>query len=130
MKSNRYRQAHLPHQDNGNSAEKESHLFDWRTPIEQRVPKGQAAQPQEPSKANHVAANDAIGEELRLSLIPISEVIKRTAIGKTTIYQLVKSHDFPQPVKVCGATRWVAGEISDWIQSLMCKRWQGIQSAQ
>jgi len=50
--------------------------------------------------------------------------MKRTAIGRTKVYELIKSNEFPQPVKVCGASRWVSGEISDWIQSLMSKRKQ------
>ena len=78
-------------------------------------------QSKEASRTDHPAANDATSEEPRLTLIPIAQVIKRTAIGRTTIYHLIRLNEFPQPVKVCSASRWVVGEVSDWIQSLMAK---------
>ena len=39
-----------------------------------------------------------------------------------TIYALIKTNEFPRPVKVRWVSRWVREEISDWIRALMLKR--------
>lgn len=62
------------------------------------------------------------GESKMPSLISIQQVIDQTGVGRTTIYALIKLDDFPRPVKVGNASRWVQEEISDWIRTLMLKR--------
>ena len=85
----------------------------------------QPPQANEALRAGIPAPNDATGEEPRLTLIPIYQVMKRVSIGRTTVYQLIRQGEFPQPVKICGASQWVLGEVTDWIESLMSKRRQG-----
>lgn len=86
----------------------------------------QPPQANEAFRADSPAANDPTGDGPRLILIPINEVMKRTSIGRTMIYQLIRQGEFPQPVKICGASRWVLGEVTDWIESLMSKRHHGL----
>ncbi len=121
MKASVLRQASLPSQDNPSSSEEEIQQpaigDDAKTP---NRPRQQAAE--ENARLHHSAANDATNERPTLSLISIQQVINQTGIGRTTIYALVKTNEFPRPVKVCGASRWVREEISDWIRVLMLKR--------
>ena len=123
MKTTLNRQAKLPsNQDNTGSSEQKSQQLDREPSIFPGSRKHQAALTTRASRADTPAANDESREELRLTLIPIAQVIKRTSIGRTTIYQLIRQREFPAPVKVCGASRWVLGEVTDWIESLMLKR--------
>jgi prophage regulatory protein len=47
--------------------------------------------------------------------IPLSEVKWLTGIGKTTIYQLVSSGQFPRPIKIGGtASRWSLRDVQKW----------------
>jgi predicted DNA-binding transcriptional regulator AlpA len=82
-------------------------------------------EPNETFRGDIPAANDATGNAPRLALLPIDQVMKRASIGRTTIYQLIRQGEFSQPVKICGASRWVLGDVTDWIESLMSKRSQG-----
>ncbi|WP_256490235.1 helix-turn-helix transcriptional regulator [Ideonella oryzae] len=55
-------------------------------------------------------------------LISLPEVMDRVALKRTSIYELIKTRDFPAPVKIQRASRWVDIEISDWIRVQMSKR--------
>lgn len=55
-------------------------------------------------------------------LISLVDVMERVALKRTSIYQLVKSKQFPAPVKIQRASRWVDSEISNWITKQMAKR--------
>lgn len=46
----------------------------------------------------------------------------QVALKRTSIYELIKTRDFPAPVKIQRASRWVDIEISDWIRVQMSKR--------
>ena len=47
------------------------------------------------------------------------EVQARTALGRSTLYALIKKGDFPKPVKLTGAraVAWSSHEVSEWIDS-------------
>lgn len=46
----------------------------------------------------------------------LTEVIRRTGLGKTKIYELQKAGTFPSSVHVTStAVRWVEGEVEDWL---------------
>lgn len=60
--------------------------------------------------------------ELTPRLISLTEVMNRVALKRTSIYELIKARDFPAPVKIQRASRWVDVEISDWIRAQMSKR--------
>src|SRR5262245_52876717 len=48
-------------------------------------------------------------------LLRLPEVIKRTGLGRTTIYKLVGQRKFPAPVQLSGrAVGWRAEQIDDW----------------
>jgi prophage regulatory protein len=55
-------------------------------------------------------------------LISLADVMERVALKRTSIYQLIKLQEFPAPVKIQRASRWVDLEISDWIRNQMSKR--------
>lgn len=55
-------------------------------------------------------------------LISLIDVMERVALKRTSIYQLIKTKQFPAPVKIQRASRWVDIEISDWITNQMSKR--------
>lgn len=57
-----------------------------------------------------------------LRLIPLEEVIQRTGMKRTSIYLMLKCHEFPSPVKILRASRWAEHEVSDWIQAQMARR--------
>ena len=127
MKANLNGQVTLPsHQDNGNAPRGENQQRDLREPIRPAMRTQQPPHANEAFRTDSPAANDPTGEEPRLTLIPIDQVMKRTSIGRTTIYQLIRQGEFPPPVKICGASRWVLGEVTDWIESLMSKRRPGL----
>jgi prophage regulatory protein len=64
--------------------------------------------------------NDANAASPRL--ISLVDVMERVALKRTSIYQLIKTQEFPAPVKLQRASRWVDIEISDWIRAQMSKR--------
>lgn len=57
-----------------------------------------------------------------MKLIALPAVIDRVALKRTTIYGLIKKRKFPAPVKVGGASRWVEGEIDDFVTGLAAAR--------
>jgi prophage regulatory protein len=52
-------------------------------------------------------------------LIKIEEVKRRVGLGKTMIYQKVRSGSFPPPYKLSPfAARWSEREITRWIEDV------------
>ena len=52
-------------------------------------------------------------------LLRITDVCAQTALGRSSIYQLMRTGDFPMSVKIGGhAVRWRAADIAQWIQDL------------
>lgn len=122
MKSNVRRQDSLPYKDN-------THL-----PQEARQtgsPPSESIAKQQPSPSSlhpngstvRQAANDRSSEALpRYHLIPLSEVIKRVSLQRTSIYAMILADTFPAPLKVGRASRWLDRDVSQWIQSLVDQR--------
>jgi prophage regulatory protein len=52
-------------------------------------------------------------------LLPFVRVRERVGISRTSIYGLISTGDFPRPVKVGRASRWLSGEIDGWVNSLV-----------
>ena len=51
-------------------------------------------------------------------LLKLAQVSEIAGIGKTMIYRLVRSGDFPQPFKPGGyASRWSEAEVLAWRES-------------
>ena len=52
-------------------------------------------------------------------LLRITDVCAQTGLGRSSIYQLMRTGDFPMSVKIGGhAVRWRAADIAQWIQDL------------
>ena len=49
-------------------------------------------------------------------LLRLSAVQTRTALGRSTIYRLMRNGDFPEPLKIgARAVRWRESEIEEWL---------------
>lgn len=46
-----------------------------------------------------------------LRLLRITAVIERAGLKRTAIYGRIKSGDFPKPIKIGSASRWIEHEI-------------------
>lgn len=58
--------------------------------------------------------------ERKEKLIRLPEVIKRTGISKTTIYELINEKRFPSQVKIgARAIAFIESEIDEWIYKLI-----------
>ncbi|OJH81918.1 helix-turn-helix transcriptional regulator [Serratia marcescens] len=54
------------------------------------------------------------------NLIRLPEVIKRTGISKTTIYELINEKRFPSQVKIgTRAVAFIESEIDEWFVNLI-----------
>ena len=62
-----------------------------------------------------------LAEQARL--LPLRpDVQSRTCLGKTRIYELIASGDFPQPVRLGRRIAFVEQEINTWILQRMAAR--------
>ena len=61
--------------------------------------------------------------DLGLRLLTRRDVLAKARIGKSQLFALIKSGDFPQPVKFGERnTRWRSDEIDEWIESVSARR--------
>lgn len=52
-----------------------------------------------------------------MRILKLKEVLKKTSLGKTTLYMLIKESDFPQSIKLgLRAVGWLESDIDSWIQ--------------
>lgn len=55
--------------------------------------------------------------EFIVRILKLKEVLNRTGLGKTTMYMLINSGDFPQQISLgLRAVGWIEGEVDNWIQ--------------
>ena len=55
-------------------------------------------------------------EQPPLRMLRLSQVIDRTALGKTSIYELQKQGRFPRSVNLTGhCARWIEAEVETWL---------------
>jgi prophage regulatory protein len=52
-----------------------------------------------------------------IRLLRLAEVAAQVGLGKTKIYEMIRSGDFPEPMKVGKASRWRNTEVSRWIEA-------------
>ena len=51
-------------------------------------------------------------------ILRIKDVIKITAMSNSTIYELIKSNDFPRPKRIGKrAVGWLENDIQNWVDS-------------
>lgn len=65
-----------------------------------------------------------------IRLLRISEVVARTGLGRSTIYEWSADGRFPAPVRLAGrVSRWVEAEVDEWLQKWLEKGRDGSASA-
>jgi len=53
------------------------------------------------------------------SFLRVSDVVKKTGLGKSTVWLWVKENKFPKPIKMSPrVTVWEEEKIEDWMNSL------------
>jgi predicted DNA-binding transcriptional regulator AlpA len=52
----------------------------------------------------------------------IKEFCGHIKVGRTTVWNGVKSGRFPKPVKICGLTRWKRSEVETWLDGFTAQR--------
>lgn len=58
-----------------------------------------------------------------MRIIRLNEVIKRTGLGKTSLYKFIKAKTFPQPIALGErAVGWVEAEVDQWITARINER--------
>ncbi len=51
-----------------------------------------------------------------IQMLRMEEVIERTALSRSVIYEMMNAGEFPAAVKVGRkAVRWQAGELDEWL---------------
>jgi prophage regulatory protein len=56
-------------------------------------------------------------------LLRLPQVIERTALRRSTIYEMMQAGTFPKPVKLnLRSNGWLENEISDWLESRIADR--------
>ena len=67
-------------------------------------------------------ANESAGADLPVfgnDLLRMPAVIRHTGLGRSTIYRLIASNRFPQPVKLTTrAVGWRKADVDRWSESL------------
>lgn len=49
-------------------------------------------------------------------LLQLKEVIQKTGMSKTFIYDKMRAGQFPNMIKIGRSTRWQSAKVDDWIQ--------------
>lgn len=59
---------------------------------------------------------------MKHTILRLPDVREKTALSRSTIYNKIKSGDFPQPISLGErAIGFVESEIDDWIESRIAK---------
>ena len=53
-----------------------------------------------------------------MRILKLKEVLHRTGLGRTTMYKLIKSLEFPQSIRLgLRAVGWLESEVEAWIKN-------------
>ena len=64
-------------------------------------------------------ANGATHDVLDVEFLRLPSVLRRTGLGRSTIYRLVANEKFPAPVKLSGrAVGWRQSDLERWSREL------------
>ena len=55
-------------------------------------------------------------------LLRMSDVVDLTALSRATIYRQITAGSFPVPIKIAGASRWLASEVTAFIEGRVAER--------
>ena len=59
---------------------------------------------------------DAYPERPPATLLRLEEVMRRTGLRRSALYQMIRKVEFPAPIKLgLRASGWIESEIDDWI---------------
>ena len=62
-------------------------------------------------------------ERNALRVIKLQEVISKTGLSRTGIYNRIRNHEFPSPISLGRrASGWIESEINSWIQTQIERR--------
>jgi prophage regulatory protein len=50
------------------------------------------------------------------------EAEKKVGVGTTKLYDLIKHHEFPKPIKLGRRSLWCEGEVDQWLEKQAAKR--------
>lgn len=76
----------------------------------------------------HTCTNQACDSSLQILRLP--EVVRKTGISKTALYQRIREGEFPLPVSLGPrSVGFVAGEVDNFIAELMSRRHAGSNQA-
>ncbi len=58
-----------------------------------------------------------------MRILRIKEVIEKTSIGRTKLYEMMDAGDFPRSIKLgARSVGWVETEVDGWIKSRIMER--------
>lgn len=58
-----------------------------------------------------------------MRILKMKEVLQKTGLGRTTMYKLIKSLDFPQAIPLgLRAVGWLESEVEAWIENKVAAR--------
>lgn len=58
-----------------------------------------------------------------MQILRIQEVIKKTGLSRSNLYDMVRKGEFPAPLKLGErASGWLVSEVEAWIEELAKKR--------
>jgi prophage regulatory protein len=56
-------------------------------------------------------------------LLRLPQVIERTALRRSTVYEMMRAGTFPKPVKLnLRSNGWIENEISEWVDTRIAER--------
>ncbi len=56
-------------------------------------------------------------------LLRLPQVIERTSLKRSTIYEMMSNGSFPKPVKLnLRSNGWIESEIGDWVATRIAER--------
>ena len=62
-------------------------------------------------------------ENVSFQLLTAEEVMQRTAFGRTKLYALIKTGEFPKPINISErSVRWLESELLEWMQARLTAR--------
>jgi prophage regulatory protein len=85
------------------------------TPLDLAGPKATTLAPMRTHETTQTAATtDSAGAEF----LRLPSVVRRTGLGRSTIYKLIAEHKFPSPVRLSGrAVGWRCSDLDRWSEA-------------
>jgi len=62
-----------------------------------------------------------------MRFLRLPDVEAKVGLKKTEIYRRIQKRDFPPPIRLGGASRWVEADIEAWMQQIIARARGGLQ---